>query len=102
MGAGYWSAGGTVHYGDTGTRNQCTTGLTTIGYGPGADESADCGRILNVKNSKIYLRSVKKTTPSLNVKIDGQTFYGNMSTTKSGALKIKQNGTTYTVYDDSM
>ena len=102
VGAGYWSAQGDVHYGDQGTRTQCASGLTTIGYGLGADESGDCGRILHAGDAKIYLRSEQKTSPSLHIKVGNQVFYGNMSSTKSGKLKIKQSGTTYTVYDDSM
>ncbi len=104
VGAGYWGAGGTVAENATLGRSQCATGLTTIGYGPGADEAGDCGRILNLggDNGKIYLRSVKKTTPSLNIKIDGQTFYGNMGTVVKGKLRVKKDSTTYSVYDDSM
>ena len=56
-----------------------------------------------------YLRSEKKTTPSLNVKINGVVYYGNMSTAvrtiSAGSerkLKIKDNGTVYHVHDDSV
>ena len=70
--------------------------------GAGADEVGDCGRVLNVNGEKIYLRSERKTTPSLNVSINGTTFYGNMGTSGIGALKLNSGGTTYSVYDDSM
>lgn len=102
VGAGYWAAASTVSQGSAGVRNACDDGLTTIGSGAGADEVGDCGRVLNVNGEKIYLRSTKKTTPSLNVSINGDVFYGNMGASSIGALKLKSNGTTYSVYDDSM
>ncbi len=101
VGAGYWAAASTVSQGSAGARNQCASGLTTIGYGAGADEAGDCGRILNVGTDKVYLRSTKKTTPSLNIKIGDQTYYGNMSTATKGTLRIKNGTTTYSVHDDS-
>ena len=66
--------------GNVGTRNACPTNpqLWTVGYGVGADEANDCGHILHVGDRKLYLRQDKKTTPSLNVKVGGTTFYGNM------------------------
>jgi hypothetical protein len=78
--------------------------LSTIGYGPGADEASDCGRILKINNyGDIYLRSVKKTTPSLYLKTnDGNIYYGNMTAGKSSPLQITSSGTTYGVHDDSM
>ena len=97
VGAGYYSAANIL------TRNQCPTGLTTIGYGAGADEVTDCGRILHFGNDKLYLRSGKKTTPSLNVKIGDTTYYGNMTAgTGKGKLRLKSGATTYSVHDDSM
>ncbi len=101
VGAGYWAAASTVSQGSAGARNQCASGLTTIGYGAGADEAGDCGRILNVGTDKVYLRSTKKTTPSLNIKIGDQTYYGNMSTATKGKLRVKNGTTTYSVHDDS-
>ncbi|MDE5615920.1 MAG: hypothetical protein K2I81_03760, partial [Alphaproteobacteria bacterium] len=108
VGAGYWAASSYVLQGDVGTRNACATGLTTIGYGNGADEADDCGRVLHVGTSKLYLRSTKKTTPSLNVQIGGKTYYGNMSTEAkhmsngaSQSLKLNYNNTSYSVFDDS-
>ncbi len=102
VGAGYWAAASTVSQGSAGVRNACDDGLTTIGSGAGADEVGDCGRVLNVNGEKIYLRSERKTTPSLNVSINGTTFYGNMGAGGIGALKLSSGGTTYSVYDDSM
>ena len=102
VGAGYWAAASTVSQGSAGVRNACDDGLTTIGFGAGADEVGDCGRVLNVNGEKIYLRSERKTTPSLNVSINGTTFYGNMGASGIGALKLNSGGTTYSVYDDSM
>ena len=102
VGAGYWAPSSTIPQGSVGSRTACESGLTTIGFGAGADESGDCGRVLNVGDEKIYLRSTKKTTPSLNISINGDVFYGNMSTATRGALRINSGGTTYSVYDDSM
>ena len=102
VGAGYWAPSSTISQGSVGSRNACASGLTTIGSGLGADEAGDCGRVLNVGDEKIYLRSTKKTTPSLNISINGDVFYGNMSTATKGSLRINSGGTTYSVYDDSM
>ena len=103
VGIGYWGAGGTVAENATLARNQCAAGLTTIGSGRGADEAADCGRVLNFNGQKIYLRSEKRTTPSLNISINGTTFYGNMTEgTSKGSLRINSGGTVYSVHDDSM
>ena len=102
VGAGYWAPSSTIPQGSVGSRNACASGLTTIGFDAGADEAGDCGRVLNVGDEKIYLRSTKKTTPSLNISINGDVFYGNMSTATKGSLRINSGGTTYSVYDDSM
>ena len=100
---GYWAAASTVSQGSTGVRNPCASGLTTIGFGAGADEAGDCGRVLHIGDDTLYLRSDKKTTHALHVGINGTTFYGNMGTDLSrGSLRIKLGSTTYSVYDDSM
>lgn len=100
---GYWAAPSTVSQGSTGVRNACASGLTTIGFGAGADEAGDCGRVLHIGDDTLYLRSDKKTTHALHVGINGTTFYGNMGTDLSrGSLRIKLGSTTYFVYDDSM
>ena len=96
VGAGYWSATGGL------TRTQCGSGLTTIGYGAGADEAGDCGRILHAGNHTIYLRNTKKTTPSLNVDINGTVFYGNMTQgTTYGKFRVNKGGTVYSVHNDA-
>lgn len=98
---GYWAAAKVVNYGGTSTRTECASGLTTIGYGAGADEAADCGRVLHFGNDTLYLRSEKKTDHALHVGINGDVFYGNMGTDLSkGSLRIKLGDTTYSVYDD--
>ena len=97
VGAGYWSATGGL------TRTQCGSGLTTIGYGAGADEAGDCGRILHAGNHTIYLRNTKKTTPSLNVDINGTVFYGNMTRgTTYGKFRVNNGGTVYSVHNDAV
>ena len=103
VGTGYYGAGGTVSQNGTLGRNQCPVGLTTIGYGAGADEAGDCGRVMHMGENKLYLRSTKKTTPSLNVKVGDTTYYGNMTSgTTKGKLRVKSGTTTYSVHDDSM
>ncbi|MCQ2582036.1 MAG: hypothetical protein MJ170_03585, partial [Alphaproteobacteria bacterium] len=104
-GAGNWAKAGACE------ATACANGLTTIGYGAGADEEGDCGKIYHVGNGKIYLRSKRKTVPSLNFDLnnDGEAdLYGNMSssphkmsTGTEDSLKIKIGATTYYVHDDS-
>ena len=108
VGAGYYAAAQIIYYGKTGSRTACPAGTTSAGYGRGADEAGDCGKTLHVGDETLQLRSVKKTTPSLNVKIGDTTFYGNMSPvvqTIGGALskylKVNANSTLYYTYDDS-
>ena len=103
VGTGYYGPGGTIGQNGTLGRNQCPVGLTTIGYGAGADEAGDCGRVMHMGENKLYLRSTKKTTPSLNVKVGDTTYYGNMTSgTTKGKLRVKSGATTYSVHDDSM
>ena len=92
--SGYWSPA------DELTRTACATGLVTCGAGKCANEAADCGRILHAGNQSIYLRSAARTSPALNVKIGNQTFFGALSTSYSSALKVKNDGTTYSVVND--
>ena len=94
VGTGYYSADGAL------TRTECDTGLVTCGAGKCANEAADCGRILHAGNQSINLRSVARTSPALNVKIGNQTFFGALSTSYSSALKVKNDGTTYSVVND--
>ena len=100
VGAGYYFAGGKVSQGSTNTRGQCTAPLTTIGYGYGANEADDCGRILHAGSNTIYLRSEKRSSPSLRVKVGDQIFYGALSTSLQGALKVKKDNTQYSVVND--
>ena len=109
VGAGYYKATHTVKQTETSTPGQCSSGLTTIGYGAGADEADDCGHILHVEDGQLYLRSAKKTDKAIVVKVGNDNFYGNMTTTEtnmsdgvSKKLKIKDNGITYYVHDDSV
>ena len=108
VGTGYYAAHQNVSYGKSGTRTACPSGMTTTGSGYGADEAADCGRVLKTDGTSVRLRQTKKTTPSLNVKIGDTTYYGNMSLvehkTTAGstrALRVKNNDGSYYVYDDT-
>ncbi len=102
VGVGYWINENYTNYGDIGIRNECNGGMTTIGYGPGADEDTDCGRKLHFGNHVIHLRSNKKTTPSLVVQYGQNLLYANTSSETVGHLRMKINETIYSIYDDSM
>ncbi len=73
VGAGYYSPNGDSE------RYKCPDYLTTTGSGIGADEYSDCGRTLHIGNETLRMRSVRKTTPSLNVKIGNAVYYGDMT-----------------------
>ncbi|MBP3316430.1 MAG: InlB B-repeat-containing protein [Alphaproteobacteria bacterium] len=94
VGSGYWSAA------DSLTRTTCGTGLVTCGSGACANEEDDCGRKLHAGDDVVYLRSAKRGTKALNVKVGDKTFYGALSTSLTGALKVKDGTTTYSVVND--
>ena len=102
VGEGYWSEEAVVDYGQVSTRNKCPSGLTTAGYGAGADEASDCGHILTIKDTPLYLRQNKKTEHALHFSVGGSTFYAHASSDKNapGRLKISDGTTQYTIYDD--
>ena len=107
-GVGYWISENTVNYGYTNSPSQCPNGLTTIGYGAGADEANDCGHVLRIGNNVIYLRKNKKTPHTLNLRINDEIFYANMSLQTMNMhdnnplhLKTKIDGSIYYIYDDS-
>ena len=103
-----YCAGGAFQYNETSA--QGITECPNSWYAPaGMSELSSCGRILHIGDNVVYLRSVKKTTPSLNVKIGNDIFYGNMTTSdvimNSGTerkLKISYDNETYYVYDDTV
>ena len=103
-----YCVGGQYEYSDVTNQGiqSCSANLRSPA---GSWEQAQCGRILHIGDNIVYLRSVKKTTPSLNVMLDGTVFYGNMTTNDvvmhSGTerkLKLQFNNTTYSVYDDTV
>lgn len=96
VGNGFYSPEGDID------RYECPYDFVTIGFGLGADEIGDCGRILHIGDKQIYLRSIKNTTPAVYVKFDDQIFYGSMSEKNIGPMHILYQGKEYTVYDDSM
>ncbi len=104
VGAGFWAPASITNYGTPGTRNQCSDNLTTIGYGPGADEAGDCGHVLHIgNNAKIHLRNNKKTSPSLYAEINGKIFYANMTPNRNtGQLRTQINGIIYSIIDDAI
>lgn len=105
VGAGYWAAASTVNYGSVGTRNACPAGLSTVGYGHGADSADDCARTLHIGDNIVYMRQDKVTTPALNIRMEnGDVFYVNLSPTNHNMSKLHfwYNGNEYTAYDDSL
>ena len=107
VGVAHWAAASWTLQGHSGTYNSCSADKTTVGYGVGADEVGDCGRILHVGNDSLYLRSDRKTNRTLNFKIENSIYYANMSTDDikmsrdtDRKLKIKVEDTEYSVYDD--
>ncbi len=108
VGPGHWAPGAWVSQGQTSTYSNCPVGMTTIGYGPGADEVGDCGRKLHVGDDLLYLRSLKKTEPSLNVLVENTQLYGNMSPIPlhmsadiDHMLRLPYEHDIYSVHDDS-
>lgn len=110
-GAGYWAPRGYISYGQTSIPYKCPDGTTTAGFGAAADESEDCGHILWVNNSPIYLRQSRKTKPALNIKMGNTIFYGsatpvqhlfNITNFNDKKLYVKLNDVTYLVHDDRL
>jgi hypothetical protein len=103
-----YCGGGTYTFNETVT--QGIESCPNNWYSPsGMSSVAQCGRILHLGDDVVYLRNVKKTTPSLTIKVGDDIFYGNMTTNNvvmhNGAthrLKIRFNDTTYSVYDDTV
>ena len=105
VGAGYYSTGETVNYGSAGTRTACPAGLTTVGYGHGADSANDCARTLHIGDKVLYGRRDKVTNPSLNIKLPNEdTYYVSLSPSDHtiSRLHLSFNGNEYTAYDDSL
>ena len=93
--SGYWSGA------DSLTRTACATGLVTCGAGLCANEAGDCGRKLHAGDNVIYLRSEKRTTPSLNVKVGDKVFYGNLGDVIANSLRVKNGTKNYSVVNDN-
>ena len=105
VGAGYYAASSITNYGQSGARNMCPVGTYTVGYGHGADEANDCGRILHLGDSVIYARKNKPTTPALNIRMEnGDMYYIGLSTTdhEVSRLHFQTGETKYTAFDDSL
>ena len=106
VGNGYYAPASVINYGSTGTRNACAAGLTTIGYGHGADSANDCGHEFHIGEHVVYMRSNKETTPSLNMRsTNGDMFYISLSKTDHNLSKFHMRGDNnvqYTAYDDSL
>ena len=96
--------GGTYSFNETNNQGieQCANGHAPAG------SSVCYEHILHIGDDVIYLKSIKLTTPSLNVGMDDGIFYANMTTTPTPMnagtehyLKIEYDGTVYYVCDDS-
>ena len=106
VGAGYYAAASVVNYGSIGTRSACAAGLTTVGYGHGADSANDCGHELRIGNYVLFTRRDKLTTPSINITMaNGDIHYISLSTTDHTVSRVHLGAdgvTQYTAYDDSL
>ncbi len=101
VGVGYWAAENYTNYGAVGVRNACSGGMTTIGYGVGANEAGDCGHKLHIGASTLYLRSEQKHSPSLRVLYQDKVYYGSaIADSDQPGLKIGRDGITYTIVND--
>lgn len=72
-------------------------------------QSAQCGHVLHVGDSIIYLRSERQTSPSVGFLLNDGVFYANATTSdvsmNSGTtrkLKFKNGDNIYSVYDDTV
>jgi hypothetical protein len=122
--ANYWGAGGKSFYGSALSRTKCgmmnmldangtliNAQLTTTGSGLGANEAADCGRVLHVGDYSLRLRSGTAATPSLKFDVDKNgavdlwakmtTTQENMSSTSDKKFKVNYQNQTYYVCDDT-
>ena len=83
----------------------CASGLYSQS---GSRNANDCGRILHVGDSVVYLHADRRTTPSLVVSVDGTQYYADTTPVSQGAvpmsagdtktLRINYQGTEYTVH----
>ena len=104
-GAGYYSTGGVINYGAAASRIACPAGLTTVGYGHGADEANDCGHVLHIGNGTLYTRRNRATAPSFNIMdSNGTIHYINVSSTNHNLSGVHLGDGTnqWTLYDDSL
>ena len=99
VGVDFYSAAG------DNTRTACPAGLTTVGYGHGADEESDCGRKLHFGDYVVYTKTVKPTDLAINLKLaENDMHYIGLSPTNHdlSKLHLKYNGQEYTAYDDGL
>lgn len=83
----------------------CASGLYSQS---GSRTVNDCGRILHVGDSVVYLHADRRTTPSLIVSVEGTQYYADTTPVSQGAvpmsagdtktLRINYQGTEYTVH----
>ena len=125
VGVNYWGVGGQSFYGDALEKQQCgmmsmpnddgtwtDKQLQTTGSGLGANEAADCGRVLHVGDYSLRLRSGTAATPSLRFDFTHNgvqnllwakmtTTQKNMSSESAKKFKMNYNNQTYYVCDDT-
>lgn len=107
VGAGYYSPDGDIN------RYACPNSLTTIGFGLGADNVNDCGYVLRLGTSKLYLSNTQKTHPALAIRIGNNVYYANITPVLTGGAKYTSaesklrlhalvGDIEYTIHDDSV
>jgi len=102
VGAGFWNPTNYINYGSVGTRNRCPDNLKTIGYGVGADDAGDCGKVLNIGKYSVWLHTEKRTRPSLSVQYGNHVLYGDMTTSQVGRARTEYNGAVYSIYNSQI
>jgi hypothetical protein len=102
-----YCSGGTYRFNET--VNQGIASCPNNLYSPVGSSSIDqCGRILHVGDDIVYLRNMKRTTPSLNIKVGDNIYYANITSTptfmnidSTHYFKASFGGNEYYICDDT-
>ena len=110
VGTRFWAPARIVNAGSLSERNECPSGLTTVGYGHGADEESDCGYRMHWGPGVFYAKSSSPTSPrpsspALNIQTSsGDIFYIPASTSNHSVSPAHLGDGTnqWTLYDDGL
>jgi uncharacterized repeat protein (TIGR02543 family) len=89
---------------DDNSRTACAAGKISEGSGSGADNADDCAAYRTLHNgansNTVRIRTIKRTTPSLNVMIGTDIYYGSLQLgAKTGHIAIKAGDKIYSLVD---